>query len=210
MRQRVPAPPQRGHSLVETLVALGVGLLIIAAAIVGLNGSLQQNRRLLLDARLHQDLRSAVELMTRDLRRAGHWAGASAGRSANPYAFDDPGSPGQIAFAYSRDAVENHTLDSNERFAYRLRGSAIEMQFGGGNWQAMTDPATMTVSSLRFTPQLQEIELAATGPGECGPRLQVRSLVLQVEAHATADRNIARSLQSRVRMRNDALSEGCP
>jgi prepilin peptidase dependent protein B len=202
-----------GFSLVETLVALAIGLLVVSAAIVAVNGSLRENHRLVLDARLHQDLRTAVEVMTRDLRRAGHWAGASTGHTLNPYALAlapaafDAKPLDQIAFAYSRDAVENHILDPNERFAYRLRRSAIEMQLGQGNWQAMTDAGTMTVSSLSFTPQLQEIELTESRDGACQPRLQVRSIALRIDAHATADRRIARSVQSVVRLRNDHVDD---
>ena len=198
-----------GFSLVETLVALAVGLLVVAAAVVAVHGSLRENHRLALDARLHQDLRSAVEVMTRELRRAGHWAGASAGRALNPYsvAIAGPEATDHIAFAYSRDATENDALDPNERFAYRLHRSAIEMQLGQGNWQAMTDAGTMTVSSLRFTPQLQEIELADARADGCQPRLHVRSIALRIDAHATADRSISRSMQSVVRLRNDHLAD---
>ena len=37
--------------------------------------------------------------------------------------------------------TENGIVDSNERFGFRLRNGAIEMQLGDGNWQALTDPA---------------------------------------------------------------------
>jgi type II secretory pathway component PulJ len=206
---RSPCRAVRGISIVEMLIGLAIGLLVVASAITALSASVQQSRRLLLDARLHQDLRTTLEVMSRDLRRAGHWNGAAAGGPVNPYAFSDPDTPEQIAFAYSRDAVENDALDANERFAYRLHGPAIELQLGQGNWQALTDPATITVSALRFSPQVQDIELVAAAPGACGKRLRVRSFLLKIDAHATADRRIARSMQSTVRMRNDALTESC-
>ena len=39
-------------------------------------------------------------------------------------------------------------VDGNEQFGFRLRNGAIEPQLGEANWQALTDPATLIVTSL--------------------------------------------------------------
>ena len=63
-------------SIVELLVGLAIGLFIVATGLTLLTGNLRENRSLLLEARLMQDLRTAADLVSRDLRRAGYWGAA--------------------------------------------------------------------------------------------------------------------------------------
>ena len=67
---------ERGLSVVELLVGVAIALFIAAAGATLLASHLRENRALLLEARLMQDLRTAADLVTRDLRRAGHWGAA--------------------------------------------------------------------------------------------------------------------------------------
>lgn len=217
----------RGISLVELLVGLAVGLFIAAAGVTLMAGNLRENRALMLESRLMQDLRTASDIISRDLRRAGYWAGAvaavqlPAGSPAptNPYAALAPSAAASdvVSFAFSRDAAENNSLDSNEQFGFRLRRGVIEMQLGGANWQALTDANTVVISEFRVVPTLQDIDLsaqcaAACAPGDsnCPPRQQVRSLAVSITARSSADASVQRSLNSSVRLRNDALRGACP
>ena len=217
---------QRGLTLVELLVGLALGLLIVASGATLLINHLREHRALLLEARLMQDLRTAADLVARDLRRAGHWGDAAAGvwspaqpARANPYAALAPAAAASDAasFGYSRDATENHLLDSNEQFGFRLRNKAIELQLGSGNWQALTDPSLLTITAFDITPTLVEIDLDSLcsqpcpgGSPSCPPRQQVRSLAVQIGGRALADASITRSVQALVRVRYDALVGACP
>ena len=60
----------RGLSLIELMVGIAVGLFIVAAATVLVSGQLGENRRLMLDTQLQQDLRATADIITRELRRA--------------------------------------------------------------------------------------------------------------------------------------------
>ena len=129
----MPGRTQRGLSLVELLVGIAITLVVVAGALKMFVGHLEGNRRLLLEARLHQDLRAASDLIARDLRRAGYWQQASQGTSwpaqPNPYRAMSPSGTASAAltsYSYSRDAAENNSLDSNESFGLRLerRGAA--------------------------------------------------------------------------------------
>ena len=77
MLEPVSRRGQRGLSLVELLVGLALGLLVVAggAALLA-RQHLREHRALLLEARLMQDLRTAADLVARDLRRAGYWGDA--------------------------------------------------------------------------------------------------------------------------------------
>jgi type IV pilus assembly protein PilW len=224
------ATRQRGLSIVELLVGVALGLLVAAAAAQLLAGQLSESRRLLLEARLMQDLRTAADLVTRDLRRAGHWGAAASGVWGpgvvpgavlpNPYAALPPGEAASdaISFQFSRDGVENHSVDSNERFGFRLRNGTLEMQLGAANWQALTDTTLLTVSAFSITPSVQTISLAGycanadaspCSGGSC-PQQQVRSLAVRLVGRARGDATVTRSVHSELRLRNDAFSGACP
>jgi type IV pilus assembly protein PilW len=75
MRSNVHAT-QHGLSIVELMIGIAIGLFILAGATLVLTTQLGDNRRLLLEAQVQQDLRAAAELISRDIRRAGYWGQA--------------------------------------------------------------------------------------------------------------------------------------
>ncbi len=218
---------QHGLSLVELMIGLGVGLFISAAAGTLLASHVRENRSLLLEARLMQDLSTAADMITRDLRRAGYWAGALSGvwlagttaTRPNPYAAVTPSAAASdaVSFRYSRDSSENNTVDSNEEFGFRLRNGTIEMLLGSGGWQALTDLGTLTVTTFSVTPGVERIDLQTTcskpcpaGSTTCPPRQEVRSLAVLITGRSATDALVSRSVRSQVRLRNDSLTGACP
>jgi len=215
---------QRGLSMVELLIGAAIGLVVAAAAAKLLAGHLRESRSLLLEARLMQDLRTATDLVTRDLRRAGYWGAAASGVwlsgasgvLPNPYSALPPGSAASdaISFQFSRDASENNSIDSNERFGFRLRNGALDMQLGASGWQAVTDTTVLTVTAFSITPSVQGVSLAGYCAQACAgsacPQQQVRSLAVLLTGRAVADSGVSRSTHSEVRLRNDTLTSSCP
>jgi prepilin peptidase dependent protein B len=215
-----------GLTLVELMLAMALGLFIVAIAMTFMVNRLREHRALLLESRLVHDLRSTAALVARDLRRAGHWGDASAAlwqpgspRVDNPYTELAPasGSTDVLGFAISRDAIENHVLDSNEQFGFRLHQGAVEMMLGGGSWQALTDTATMQVLSFSMTPQVREVSLAhacakpcALGAADCPPTQVLRSISIALTARSITDAQLVRSAWSDVRLRNDVVRGRCP
>jgi prepilin peptidase dependent protein B len=218
---------QRGLSLIELMVGLAIGLFITAASATLMASHLRENRSLLLEARLMQDLRTAADVITRDLRRAGHWGDATSGvwlpgtstTSVNPYAAVAPAGAASdaVSFRYSRDGSENQLVDSNEQFGFRLRNGTIDMLLGAGNWQALTDAGTLVVTAFSVTPSTATIDLQGacskacpSGSTHCPPQQQVRSLALLISGRAVTDPGVTRSVRSQVRLRNDHFTGACP
>jgi type IV pilus assembly protein PilW len=209
----------RGLSLVELMVGLVLALLVAAAAGALFAAGLRDDRRLLLEARVDQDLRGAAGLIAREIRRAGYWAHAAsaglwspAGGHAlpNPYdAVSSPAaSPDTIELRYSQDTVENDVVDSNEQRGFRLRSGAISVQLGAGNWQTLTDADTLLVTRLDIASGVQEAAMDLATPA-CAPRAQVRSAEIVIAGRATADPAVQRTVRTTVRMRNDRLLPAC-
>ena len=212
---------QRGMSLVELLVGVALGLFLVAGAATLFVNHLGNSRRLLLEARLNQDLRAAADIVTRDLRRAGYWGnalqgtvaiGSSSTTVANPYATVTPGT-GTITYDFSRDATENNTRDANERFIFDLNGGTIGMTINGAR-QVITDPDTVTITGFTITPTVTAVDIrdacAKTCTGGGCPTITVRQYLVTIAGSAARDANVTRTLQTRVRVRNDAFAGVCP
>lgn len=63
-----------GLSIVELMVGITIGLFILAGTTLMLTSQLSDNRKLLLEAQIQQDLRATADMISRDIRRAGYWA----------------------------------------------------------------------------------------------------------------------------------------
>jgi len=216
---------EQGLSLVELMVGLAIGLIVVAAAAAMLVDRIREHRALIVEGRLMQDLRTSMDIVTRDLRRAGYWGHAASAMAASPVASVNPytamsaslAASDAVSFRLSRDASENNRVDDNEQFGFRLRKGVIEMLIGGGSWQALTDAGTMTVVAFEVKPKLQDVPLhdacekpCDTAASTCGPTQQVRSLSVSITGRSTADSKVARTLTSRVRIRNDVIVGACP
>lgn len=62
----------RGFSLAELMIALAAGLVVSAAAVAFVMSSMKSNGDYVISTRLTQELRNTLDLVTRDLRRAGY------------------------------------------------------------------------------------------------------------------------------------------
>jgi prepilin peptidase dependent protein B len=171
---------QRGLGLVEIMVALALGLFLIGSGAALVLGQLRDQRQLLLESRLRQDLRAVADLIVRDLKRAGHWGAAQDGLwhpeggapAVNPYAGTSPAAgttAASLGYAYSRDAHEDHVVSNTERFGVRLNPNtrALELRLAGAallpatgdQWQALTDPALVRITRWQVTVQDRRLDL---------------------------------------------------
>jgi len=205
---------QRGMSLVELMVGITVGLFVVAAATLLVTMQLGDNRRLLLETQLQQDLRAAADIITREMRRSGStgtstlaeqvvWAPGQTTVTANTYAVLDI-DDGVVSFRYNRSS------GITGPFSFKLEDNVIKSLIAGG-WQELTDGAIMEVTEFNVTedaPLVEQIacpRLCADGSTDCWPSMVTRVLRLEIQATSTADPEIQRSIRSAVRVRNDEV-----
>lgn len=154
---------QRGLSLVELLVGIAIGMIVLVGATQLFVNHVNNNRQLVLETRVNQDLRAAADLIARDVRRSGYWGNATAAviatattaPASSPYGAMTPtGTTGSTSITYNySQGTENNALDSSEQFGFRLTNSGV-LQYlqGGTNWQDITDSSTLTVNTFSVTP----------------------------------------------------------
>jgi type II secretory pathway component PulJ len=217
----------RGLSLVELLVGVAIGLVVVAAASYVAVNQLGDNRRLLLETQVQQDLRATADLISRDIRRSGYWGSAEAGVwhnggatvVANPYTAVTPDADGdvtqEVTFVYSR-LDEDGVVDADqERFGFKLDNESIRMLIGGA-WQELTDSNVLRVTRFDVTVRNENVvqscfKECAGGGTACWPSQAVRSFTVEIEASARFDATVRRSIRNNVRLRNDAgTTNACP
>ncbi len=134
--------------------------------------------------------------------------------------FADGEEASTVLFAYSRSGNEaDENGDAGFRGAncgFRLDGGVIQSRLGDAGWQALTDGNTLNVTEFTLTMNRQPIRLECPKPCpdplvDCRPVLEVRDLRVVIKGEAANDSNVKRSVDSKVRLRNDALIPGtCP
>jgi type IV pilus assembly protein PilW len=238
MKQRTiqPSPQRRaqsGFSIVEMLVGMTVGLVVIGGAVQLAVNTLYSNKKMVLETRVNQDLRTIADLIARDLRRAGYWENAASGvcnavgciPTLNPYGTVSPtGSitdQTSLTFSYDRDgASETQSgicLSGNVAYLRQSGSTAC----GGTGWAALNDSTVtrvtqMAISSTETTTHLLDqcetpvcsdgTSMATSGGPTCGPRLYVTTYTVSLSATA-ADGTVSRQLVERVRPRNERFND---
>ncbi len=238
-QQPVRALRHRGLSIVELMVGVTIGMFILAGTTMMLTTQLGDNRRLLLEAQMQQDMRAAADMIARDIRRAGYWAQAyrqiwpddpASPPMANPYRVMTPAAAadGTTSVVYDRstdneDSKLTGTDDNDvdvtagrprEQVGFQLNEGrqTIDYLVGDKNWQALTDPAVMRVTQFSLIITARDLPCVGAcpiGPGGCPLLQSARDVTVTIIAQAVHDPAVQRSLQDNIRLRNDVLREVC-
>jgi Tfp pilus assembly protein PilW len=204
----------RGLSLVELMVGIVVGLFVVAAASLLVSGQLSENRRLLVETQMQQDLRAAADIIGRELRRSGSKAADPArlvalpGRTVEQNDFLELtlASASDVSFEYEREVG----VPLPGRFA--LENGIIRTRPGNATaMQDLTDGQAMSVTRFNVAvidepaQRLTCPRLCAGNTVSCWPTSTVRSFRIEIEAQSRIDPTIRRSVTTQVRQRNDAV-----
>lgn len=171
---------QTGYTLIEIMIALLLGLIVVAATITIYITTIRGSSDIAKSARLNHDLESAMSLMVNDIRRAGYWGGAVVGADsrANPFTSETTNVTNiQIrnltapttavitgtgdCILYSYDADGDGVVGANEYYGFRRNGNTINMRFSvtapddptdcsKGSWEENIAGDQITITTLTF------------------------------------------------------------
>jgi type IV pilus assembly protein PilW len=211
---------QSGLSIVELMVGVAIGLFVVAAASLVVTTQLGDNRRLLLETQLQQDLRASADIITRELRRAGAWGAAEEGLSypgrtsnvsSSPFSTVTVNGGNEVRFSYQR------SVGNTGPYGFKLLDTGvIRTLLGivdtGENWQDLTDGAVLNVTQFDVTEVATTSEpltcpLECPGGGtDCWPTIVNRTLRVVIGAQSRVDPTVTRTLTTFVRLRNDVVN----
>lgn len=171
---------QKGFTLIELMIALLIGLIVVAATLTVYLITVNSSSDTVRSAKLNNDLDSAMLFMINDIRRAGYWAGAIPGSDPkmNPFTQVPVANQGQPnvhipstdCILYSYDYNGNTVVDEDEYFGFKLENDEIRFRTSivdattyptcigvaccnaaNGNWQSITDNNIISINSLTIS-----------------------------------------------------------
>lgn len=212
-----------GFSLMETLIATALSLIVTSTMVALMASSLSHTARIVKMTKLTDDLRTSMQMMTRDVRRSNYSANA-VNCFANPDCAADGtlGSAGDVQISADNDCFvflldRDHDGDGTEnapggfRWVSEDGGGYIEMWVGdsspdcsasNGNWAAITDPEIFVVTSFAVDDSLSYTEVI-WDDGDGNQSVQrVRKLHLSITAQLAVDESIERTMEDVISLRN--------
>lgn len=191
---------QRGETLIGLLVGLSVGFVVLAAGSALLANHLRGHRMALQDSHLHHDLRSAVDWMSRELRKAQY--SAKAWETRSPTSCSDEFCQDEQDFSiegdwidFSYDRNHNGLREDNECMGFRLSGKVLQAKRScgtRGDWLSLTDSANLEITALSWQLRCEarqgwlhrSVDMALTAQW---PKDGSRSIALQQTVHLRND-----------------------
>lgn len=211
----------RGFSLIELMVAITLGLIVMGSLVTFTVSMVSANSANIRMTRLTQDLRTSMNIATREVRRSGYDSGSvnTALTSNDPSGYLDlevDEANSCVTYTYDRGDA------TTESRGFRLGAGALQMKVGSGatpisctsadGWENVSDPNVVTITE--FTPRLFETRFC----GELGEykdetgtdyavlaRGGVRTLAVCVKGNLNADPGISRHVGDLIRLRAEEL-----
>ncbi|NOT84244.1 MAG: prepilin-type N-terminal cleavage/methylation domain-containing protein [Methylococcaceae bacterium] len=221
---------QKGLSLIELMIGLLVGAIVVAGAIKIFTGSAKNSSDNIKLSMLNQDLRVMMDIMVRDIRRAGYRYNASITNAPaflntirhNPFTeINIEASDPCITYLYDKNTATPSIIDSSERMGFRLKNDLLQMRrtstalpCANGIWESITTPK-VKITQLTFTldpdpPVLLNITQKKLHPtsavvtcnvgDEC---LIIRNIKIGLTGELEEDATTTQTLTETVRVRND-------
>lgn len=220
---------QNGFSLVEMMIAVTVGLVVLAGVAQIFAGTVNSNGDSLKMARVNQDLRAAMDVMIRDIQRAGYYAQATAtgtgvvSGTTNPFTQSTTNlqvNGSCITYTYDRD--NNTTVDNTEKMAFYLSNGAILMRNGGSDAsnsctpssaEGITDSNRVTITALSFAITAHCIDVTNSPPTDCSTTaptagdvvVRPRQVTITITGRPAGSTGGSFSITDTVHLRNDLV-----
>jgi type IV pilus assembly protein PilW len=242
LKRRTPSlgGRQRGLSLVELMVGVVVSLFVVAAATLLMSTQMTDNRRLLLETQIQQDLRATADIVAKELRRSSFWGGHASGVPAPAVGTVVANPSRTLSFVSTSNTVNyRYTRTAGATaFGFKLENGIIKSCQGepdvdglcGGAYQELTDPKSVTINAFTVTQERSATpnnddslilpcpNLCSDSTTNCWPRVAVREFVITLSGTSVADPTVTRELRVGVRVRNDrvdlsteaVVNQACP
>lgn len=214
----------QGFSLIELMIGILVGLFILSGSVLMFASYSKSSTDSIALTHLEHELRSAMNLIVGDIRRAGFYGNAAAmiqsGANNNPFmaAVTDIQTPVNTCVLLSYDRNNDGTLPAlntaggDERFGYRLNNQVIQTRSitdaafscTQGSWENLTDSTVVQITNLTFT--LAPANIFINGVDATGGMVTLRNVTITLTGRLLNDTAVTRTLSTNVRVRNDKFT----
>ena len=219
---------QQGMSLMEVLVAMSISLVVTASMIALMANSLGATARIIKMTKLTDDLRTTMQMMTRDVRRSSYNANSMfCYANTNCRSAVDATVAGDITINGGNDCFtflldRDHDGDSTENDAGGFRRvissgvGVIEMWTGNAapdcsvaagtaGWVQITNPEIMDIFVFSVDDDLSYNEVVLDNSLGNILTAKVRKIRMNMRGRLVVDNTIVRRIEDVISVRNDLL-----
>jgi type II secretory pathway component PulJ len=211
-------------TIVELLVALVMGIAIGGSILYIFVSTMSANNETIRATRLEEELSALMNVMARDIRRAGYTPRAISvtigeidSSELDDWEAINASSDGCILFQYDRD-LSGGDPSSADFSGFRLQGGGTEVQkrtsanstadgCGDGSWQAVTSDYAAEVTQLSFNVVTPSVDVPVVNSSTVTVNARDVEITLTGQSVSNAGDTIVRTLNETVRVRNDELVE---
>ena len=218
-------PSHPGFTLVELLIALAIGSVVLTGLLGIFETTVKHSNATLNAVRLDQDLRTAMDMISGDIRRAGFWGNAKnnigLGVNNNPFmttttdvTINNAGNCILLSYDKNGDgAIAALGAGDDERYGYRLSGQVLQARLPNAafsctsastTWEDITNPKIITMTGLSFTKDEKSIDLDNSGAGVAA--LILRSITITLSGQLATDASVSKTLTQQIKIRNDRFA----
>lgn len=223
---------QTGASLMEVMVAMSISLVVTASMIALMANSLRSTSRIIQMTKLSDDMRVALQMMSRDVRRSSYNA-----NSMFCYANTDCADDGVITAAGDITMVDLDSDTVNDCFTFLLDrdydGDSTEDNAGGfrrvisngvgviemwtgdstadctdaagaAGWVQITNPENMNISAFSIDDNLSYTQ-NILDDGTNTVTMKIRKVRMNMQGTLVMDSTITREMEDIIAVRNDLL-----
>ena len=232
MKFRILKARQAGASLMEVMIAMRISLVVTASMIALMANSLGTTARLIQMTKLSDDMRVALQMMSRDVRRSSYNA-----NSMLCFANENCGTDGAISAAADITLVDLDSDSSNDCFTFLMDrdhdGDSTENDAGGfrrvtsggvgviemwtgdssadctddvgaEGWVQITNPENMDIFAFSIDDDLSYTEeILNNGVSTVSQR--IRKVRMDLQGRLVLDNSIQRSMEDVISIRNNLL-----
>lgn len=219
---------QQGMSLMEVLIAMSVGMVVVASMVALMANTLRSTARIVNMTKLADDLRTTMQMMTRDVRRSSYNANSMfCYANTNCRSAVDATVAGDITINGGNDCFtfltdRDHDGDSTNNSAGGFRRvissgvGVIEMWTGNAapdcsvaagtaGWVQITNPENMDIFVFSVDDNLSYTEVILNdGLGNILSE-KVRKIRMNMRGRLVVDNSIVRRIEDVISVRNDLL-----
>jgi type II secretory pathway component PulJ len=224
---------QAGATLMEVLVAMSISLVVTASMVALMANSLGSTTRIIKMTKLSDDMRVAMQMMTRDVRRSSFNANAML-----CYGNEDCGTDGTLTVAGDINLVDIDADDVNDCFTFQMDrdfdGDSTENDAGGfrrvsvgdvgvlemwtggaapdctaaagsAGWVEVTNSADVDITGFSIDENLSYTEVVLQDVYGNTLSQKVRKLRMNLQGQLVMDPTIVRRVEDVISVRNDLL-----
>lgn len=221
---KINTSKQTGASLIEVMIGMTISLVVTSAMVALMSNSLSSTARIMQMTKLTDDLRTAMQVMSRDVRRSNYTADAvlcfgnvdCATDGSITLGGDVVISAGNDCFTFLLD--RDHDGDATENGAGGFRRTTsngvglLQMWVGNAspncaatdvNWANLTNPDDMDITAFSVDDNLSYSEVIFDNGFGLQNFQKVRKLRMNIDGRLRLDSSIQRSLADVIKLRNN-------